>query len=213
MPGKTFVTGTTILTLFSVLFISPASATTEPPPAVPVVIDVAFVSGSGCPPGTTGIAVAPDNTTFTLTYDKYLARLGVGTAPTDFRKNCQLNLSMSIPEGYTYAIARVEHQGTVSLAAGATGMQRTSYYYSGQGSPLPRMHGFTGPLDGDWRTVDEIDVVTQVFPPCGEQRNLNINTELRVMAGTSDPTTTTSSLAMNSSASAVYHFNWRKCPT
>lgn len=208
MPGKTFVTGATILTLFSGLFTFPTSA--EPPPAVPVTIDVAAVTGTGCQPGTTGIAVAPDNTTFTLTYNNYLARVGVGAAPTDFRKNCHVSLTMGIPEGYTYAIARVEHHGTASLAAGATGMQRTSHYYSGTGTPLPDIHRFTGPLEEDWQTVDEID---QIFPPCDERRNLNISTELRVLAGTSDPATTSSSLTMNATASSVYHFQWRKCLT
>jgi hypothetical protein len=47
-------------------------------------------------------------------------------------------------------------------------------------------------------------------------RNLNINTELRVSAGTSNPATTTSFLAMDSTdgdINTVYHFHWEHCTT
>ena len=60
--------------------------------------------------------------------------------------------------------------------------------------------------------MDEVGEADMVFPPCGERRNLNISTDLRVLAGTSDPATTTSSMAMRSSSSTVHHFRWRHCP-
>jgi hypothetical protein len=57
-------------------------------------------------------------------------------------------------------------------------------------------------------------VAALVFAPCGVQRNLNVNTELRVSAGTSDPTSTTSFMVMDStdgSLSTVYHLTWMQC--
>src|SRR3712207_1310352 len=71
---------------------------TEPPPTEKIVIDVVTVNGSGCPVGTAAVAVAPDNTAFTVTYSDYLAQVGVGAKPTDFRKNCQLALQVHVPE-------------------------------------------------------------------------------------------------------------------
>ncbi|HEX6359337.1 DUF4360 domain-containing protein [Actinophytocola sp.] len=213
MRSRSVVSGAVILTLFSHLFIPSASATEslDAPPTSEVVVDVVAVNGTGCPPGTAGISVSPDNTTFTVTYDQYLARLGVGAAPTDFRKSCQLNMGMHVPDGYTYAISRAEFRGFASLAAGATGRQRAGYYFAGQ-VPTPfHLHTFTGPLEDEWQTVDEIGEADMIFHPCGAQRNLNISTELRVLAGTSDPATSTSSLAMKSSASTIYHLQWKHC--
>ncbi|KJK55093.1 DUF4360 domain-containing protein, partial [Saccharothrix sp. ST-888] len=85
------------------------SAVTPPPDKI--VIDVATVNGSGCPAGTAAIAVSPDNTAFTVTYSNYLAQVGVGANPTDFRKNCQLNLDVHVPQGFTYAIAAADYRG------------------------------------------------------------------------------------------------------
>jgi hypothetical protein len=73
----------------------------SPPPPDRIIIDVVTVNGSGCRPNTAAVAVSPDNTAFTVTYSEYLAQVGVGSKPTDFRKNCQLNLRVHVPQGFT----------------------------------------------------------------------------------------------------------------
>jgi hypothetical protein len=193
----------------------PAAARTTPPPPNKIVIDLVTVNGSGCPAGTAAVAVAPDNTAFTVTYSHYMAQVGVGAKPTDFRKNCQLNLSVHVPQGFTYAIAEADYRGFGHLENGATGLERANYYFQGQRQTAYVNHSFAGPLNDDWYTTDWVDVAALVFAPCGEQRNLNINTELRVSAGSSDPTKTTSFMAMDStdaSIDTIYHFAWKKCP-
>src|SRR5690606_30490162 len=68
---------------------NPSSGFVDPPPDK-IVIKVATVNGSGCPQGTTAVAVSEDNTAFTVTYSDYLAQAGGDSPPTAFRKNCQL---------------------------------------------------------------------------------------------------------------------------
>jgi hypothetical protein len=209
-----------ILLISQFFLITPASATgfldlPVPPPTDSIVIDIVTVNGSGCPPGSAAVAVAPDNTAFTVTYSTYLAQVGVGSTPTDFRKNCQLNVLVHVPSGFTYGIARADYRGFASLAAGATGMQRASYYFQGMPNTDIRTHNFTGAFEDNWQTSDETDLASVVYHPCGAMRTLNINTELRVNKGTSNPATTTSFLAMDStdgSISTEYHFSWLHCP-
>jgi hypothetical protein len=194
---------------------SPTLTITPTVPPSAMTIDVVTVLGSGCPTGTAAVAVSPDNTAFTVTYSQYTAQVGVGASPTDFRKNCQLNLKVNVPSGFTYAISEVNYRGFASLETGATAMERANYYF--QGSPITGYinHPFTGPLADDWQANDTVDIAALVFAPCGVQRNLNINTELRVAAGTSDPTKTTSFMTMDStdgSLTTIYHFTWLKCP-
>lgn len=203
------------LSLFAApAFASPAGWQTPPPPDK-IVVDLVSVNGSGCPTGTTAVAVSPDNTAFTVTYDSYLAQVGVGAKPTDFRKNCQLSVLVHVPQGFTYAIAEADYRGYGSLQPGATGLERANYYFQGDPQTDYIEHPFSGPLDDDWETNDSTDVASLVYEPCGEERDLNINTELRVGAGTSDPTTTTSFMTMDStdgSITTTYHFAWKQCP-
>jgi hypothetical protein len=184
------------------------------PPAEKIAIDLVTVNGSGCPAGTTAVAVAPDNTAFTVTYSNFLAQVGVGAKPTDFRKNCQLVLRVNYPAGFTYAIAQADYRGYAYLEAGASGLERANYYFQGTSSNLAVSHTFAGPMDDNWQATDTTDVAELIFAPCGEQRYLNVNTELRVNAGTSDKSTTTSLMTMDStdaSVSTTYHFAWQTC--
>jgi hypothetical protein len=185
-----------------------------PPPSDKIVIDVVTVNGSGCRPGTAAVAVSPDNTAFTVTYSEYLAQVGRGSKPTDFRKNCQMNLRVHVPQGFTYAIASAIYRGFASLVKGSSGIERANYYFQGQSQTTYISHTIKSPKEDDWQHTDSVDVEALVFKPCGEQRNLNINTELRVNAGSSDVNKTTSFVSMDSTdgvINTIYHFAWKKC--
>lgn len=191
-----------------------ASAPSAKAPSDQVTVDVASVNGSGCRPGSAAVAVAPDNTAFTVTYSEYLAQAGGGAPAVEGRKNCQLSLIVHVPQGYTYAVARVDYRGFGSLQEGAIGTQKASYYFQGMSQTAQRTHKFNGALEDNWQATDTTGVEALVFAPCGEQRNFNINTELRAEVGTSDPSQT-SFMALDStdgSVNSVYHFSWKQCP-
>ncbi|GGM94941.1 DUF4360 domain-containing protein [Streptomyces fuscichromogenes] len=195
-----------------------ASASSSPvfddPPPDKIVINVATVNGSGCPAGTTAVAVSEDNEAFTVTYSSYLAQAGGSSDPTAFRRNCQLNLVVHVPGGFTYAIASADYRGFASLQPGATGTQRASYYFQGSSNTAAASHPFSGPYDDNWQATDTTDWAQLVWAPCGVQRNFNINTELRVTAGSANPGKV-SFMTMDSTdgeISTVYHLAWKQCP-
>ncbi|MEU8784602.1 DUF4360 domain-containing protein [Streptomyces sp. NPDC048637] len=203
----------------SLLLTGSASPTTtarfgDDPPTGKITITVATVNGSGCRPGSAAVAIAPDNTAFTVTYSEYLAQAGSGSKPTDSRKNCQIALNVHVPQGFTYAIARADYRGYASLAPGARGLETAGYYFQGQQQTARKSHSFSGPYDSNWQTSDETDIDALVYAPCGEERYFNINTEMRVDAKSADPKST-SYMAMDStdgSINTLYHFAWKECP-
>lgn len=184
------------------------------PPAGQIHVEVVAVNGSGCRPGTAVVAAAPDNTAFTVTYSDYMAHVGVGSRPIDFRKNCQMGVRVDIPQGFTYAIAQADYRGYAKMARGASGMERANYYFQGMSGTAISSHSFNGPYNGGWQATDRAGVAALVFKPCGEERILNINTEIIVDEGTSNPRTTTSMMTMDSadgSMKTVYHIAWKRC--
>lgn len=192
---------------------NPSTGFVDPPPDR-IVIKVATVNGSGCPQGTTAVAVSEDNTAFTVTYSDYLAQAGGTSDPTASRKNCQLSLIVHVPQGFTYAIASADYRGFAALQPGATGTQRASYYFQGSPNTEYRSHPFAGPYDDNWQATDTTDWAQLVYAPCGVQRNFNINTELRVGVGTSSPGKV-SFMTMDSTdgdISTTYHMAWKECP-
>ncbi|MFG2357713.1 DUF4360 domain-containing protein [Streptomyces sp. NPDC048521] len=215
MAGGLFLSGAVAALLTTALPAPSSSPVFDDPPPDKIVIDVATVNGSGCPAGTAAVAVSPDNTAFTVTYSSYLAQAGGNSDPTAFRKNCQLNLVVHVPQGFTYAIASADYRGFLSLQPGASATQKASYYFQGSSNTVPRSHPFNGPYNDDWQATDSTDWAQLVWAPCGALRNFNINTELRVNAGTSAPAKV-SFMTMDSTdgdISTVYHLAWKECPT
>jgi Domain of unknown function (DUF4360) len=192
---------------------NPSGGFDDPPPDK-IVIKVATVNGSGCPQGTTAVAVSEDNTAFTVTYSEYLAQAGGASDPTAFRRNCQLNLVVHVPQGFTYAIASADYRGFAALQPGASGTQKASYYFQGSPNTAQKTHPFSGPYDDNWQATDVTDWAQLVWAPCGVQRNFNINTELRVSAG-STSADKVSFMTMDSTdgdISTLYHLAWKECP-
>ncbi|MFI5776725.1 DUF4360 domain-containing protein [Nocardia sp. NPDC051570] len=193
---------------------SGAPTPNTPPPPDRITVDVVTVNGSGCPQGTAAVAVADDNSAFTVTYSQYTAQAGAGAGPTDFRKNCQLVLNVHVPQGFTYGIASADYRGYAHLEPGATALERARYYFQGDAASNYVDHTFNGAFDDDWQQTDSTDVGSIVFQPCGESRDFNINTQLRVNNGSSDPNAPTSFITMDSTDGSIvttYHFAWKKC--
>jgi hypothetical protein len=193
--------------------VAPASAAFKALPDDQMVIDVAAANGSGCPLGSADVTVSPDNKAFTVTYSEFTAQTGAGTKPTDFRKNCQLALNVHVPQGYTFAVAGADYRGFAHLERGAGGSESANYYFQGEAQSTRIRHNFSGPADSDWQRTDSVGIGSLSFLPCGEERYLNVNTELRVDRGSSSPKTT-SFLTMDSTdgrIDTVYHVAWKKC--
>ena len=190
-----------------------AAAHQAPAPPDKMVIDVVAANGSGCPKDTVYVLPSPDNSVFTVTYSDYIAQVGAGTEPDEFRRNCQLSLHVHVPQGFTYAIAKADYRGYALLRPGAWGYQQANYYFQGDSHTTRSRHSFNGHLEGDWTATDLVGIASLVWAPCGAVRYLNINTELRVGLGTSDPKLI-SQLTMDStdtSISTLYHVSWKKC--
>ncbi|TCO53740.1 DUF4360 domain-containing protein [Actinocrispum wychmicini] len=203
---------TTLLSLALAAFTITPQAAVDEVPAGHVTVDIVSVNGSGCPVGTTEIAVADDNSEFTVTHHgDFTARVGPGVDPTDSRKNCQLALSVNVPSGFTFGIIRADYRGDVSLRDGAVALQRALYYFQGMSDTTSRSHPFRGPIVSDWHTTDATDPGSVIFAPCGQDRLFNINTELRVNAGTSGATSSISMDSPDRNPNAHYRFVWKRC--
>ncbi len=60
-----------------------------------------------------------------------IASLGGGASITDSRKDCQINLDLHYPQGFTYSVFNTEFRGYADIPTGFKGVQRADYYFSG----------------------------------------------------------------------------------
>jgi hypothetical protein len=207
-----------LISVTSLLFAGEASVARSAdlgasPPDEVITAEVVTVNGSGCKPGTAKV-VAPDKTSFRIQYRNYTAKVGPDVNSTYFRRNCQIVVRVHIPQGFTFAIARAEYRGYAWLQAGATAQQNALYYWQGDSDTARSAEkSFAGPMTSTWNNIDVTPVVELVYARCGETRDLNIDTDLRVYAGSSNPNLS-SAISMNSASGdidTIYHVDWKKC--
>jgi hypothetical protein len=202
-----------VATMILSALVAPVDSPATSVPTEKITLDIKTINGSGCPAGTATASadVASDNTAFTVHYTNFTAKAGGGASALEARKNCQINVLVHVPQGFTYAIASAEYRGFAHLESGASALEQANYYFAGT-SPTARVrHTFPGPFHGVWRAVDTTDVADLVFAPCGESRNLNINAELRADAGGSSGASFIEMDSKHASVDTIYHFAWKDC--
>jgi hypothetical protein len=167
-------------------------------------------AGSGCPAGSVASSIASDYKAFSLAFDSYIASAGPDIPITENRKNCNLIIRLSFPSGWSFTIFNMDYRGFASLDEHVDGKQRSAYFFEGQYPSSALQTTLVGPYDDNYEIGDTVDLA--VYSPCGEDRALNINTEVRVnnrknRNGYGLMTTDT----ITGELLHIYRLKWRKC--
>ncbi|WJK40456.1 DUF4360 domain-containing protein [Solwaraspora sp. WMMA2056] len=186
-----------------------APVTTPHTPDSDITVEVLAANGSGCAPGTAVVVANPDKSGFRIRYFDFVASAGRGVDTTASRKNCQLGVLVKVPAGWTFAVATADYRGRARIPAGATGRQRTHYYWQGSSESSRTEATFGGPYNSYWSAEDVAPVL--YYLPCGQQRVLNINTELRVEAGTATTVASMSMTTTEGDVDTLFNLKWERC--
>ncbi len=187
-----------------------ASAFAAGPAANQVKIAGISYAGSGCPAGSVSESMAPDAKAFTLLFDSYVAEAGPGVSLASGRRNCQIAVDLRFPSGWSYTIFDVDYRGYIQLDPGATGTQKTTYYFQGGSSQASLQSNFSGPADKDYHIRDSLGLDAVVWSPCGATRAVNMNTQVRVTGGGSRRALMTID-SIDGQLSHKYGIQWRRC--
>lgn len=137
-------------------------------------------AGSGCPAGSVAENLSADFKAFTLIFDSYFAEVGPGSEFSQRRKNCQINVDLEFPQGWSFTIADIDYRGYAYLERGVSGLQKATYYFQGQRQSANKGTQFFGPFEGDYHARDTVGLGANIWSPCGARRALNINTQVRL---------------------------------
>lgn len=168
-------------------------------------------AGSGCPAGTVAENLSPDKQAFTLLFDNYIAEVGPGVSAREKRKNCQINVTLDFPQGWTFAIADVDYRGYASLDRGVTGVQQAAYYFQGESQTGTLQTTLRGPVDKDFHIRDSLALSALVWAPCGAKRSLNINSQIRLDSHSRSATGLLTTDSIDGSVQTIYNLKWKRC--
>jgi hypothetical protein len=148
---------------------------------------VQIVSGPNCRHAT--LLTRPDNSGLNVWYGDSGLKIGGPYGTTAQREQCQLALDVSMPEGYTFAVARVVQRGMGELADGIDARLQTRMWPA-SGPAFSHDYRFTDAFDHVfWETAQDIEPAARVWAPCGTPHRLRLEYVLRLSIGTADPRT------------------------
>jgi len=67
---------------------------------------------------TASVQILADKRTFTVIYDKFIARAGPGTKDADYQKLCELRVKFTHASGYAFNVFNSEQRGFTQLKKG-----------------------------------------------------------------------------------------------
>lgn len=170
---------------------------------------IAF-AGSGCPAGTVSPNLSADAKAFTLLFDSYVAEAGPGMPLSLARKNCQITVDLRFPQGWSYSVFTVDYRGYAKLESGTYGQQVSNYYFQGQSKTGSFRSTFYGPAERDYQIRDTLPLDAVVWSPCGANRALNMNTQVRVSASSGRRALMTVD-SIDGELKHIYGIRWRRC--
>ncbi|OAX82828.1 hypothetical protein ACJ72_02820 [Emergomyces africanus] len=167
--------------------------------------------GTGCPSGTVSHVLSDDRSVMTLIFDKYVAAIGPDLPISDSRKNCQLNINLRYPGGFQYSIFSADYRGYAKLDRGVTGLQKSTYYFSGETKQASTTTRWVGPMDKDYLLHDETDHATTVWSPCGTNGALNVNSQIRLSSSDRNARGVLTTDSIDASFRQIVHVRWQRC--
>jgi hypothetical protein len=179
-----------------------------------ITLEIASVNGSGCPRGSVNTVGKDNEDAFFVGYGQFIAQAGGSSNPTDSRKACQLALKVGgIPKGFTYAVSSVDYYGFAYLTRPrrTAAAYSTGFSFSGQPTRAEEILAFESPWNHIWTATRRVSPDDLVFKPCDEEPTFNIESELWVNAGTSDPSEV-DYVSVGYERQAAYHLTWKPCP-
>jgi hypothetical protein len=169
-------------------------------------------AGSGCPAGTVAENISPDAQAFTLLFDSFIAEAGPGVPFIAKRKNCQINIDLAFPGGWSFTLAHVDYRGYAALEKKVVGLQKSTYYFQGSASTAALQSKLVGPKDENYHYRDTLALSALVWSPCGGKRALNINSEVRVDNSASPYKSGLMTIdSIDGTLVHVYTLQWRRC--
>ncbi|KAI8892377.1 hypothetical protein BC833DRAFT_532964 [Globomyces pollinis-pini] len=166
--------------------------------------------GTGCPPNSVSVAMSEDATTFTLIFDQFVAASGAGLGPKDNRKNCQVNVDLRYPQGFSYTVNTIDYRGYVNAPAGVTAVQKANYYFAGETAQIASETRFVGPVSKDYLTSNRIDLAAMVWSKCGVVARGNVNAQVRLEGDLTKSAQITVD-SIDGKVKQIYGLSWKKC--
>jgi hypothetical protein len=184
-------------------------------PVSQVTIGNPVYGGNGCPQGTMRAIFAPDNLSFSLLFDQFIAEVTDPSLAAKDLMTCDSIIPIQIPEGMQMQITRVDLRGFAALPERARGTLHSTFNFKGRGGDGDRMnlrYNFEGPMMENYElSSDAMAPGESETSPCGGSFQLRIMNQLKVKTPRKGERASITLDSVDGSTEAVYFVSWQVC--
>lgn len=175
-----------------------------------IVLGEPIYGGSGCPSGTAQATLSPDSKTLSVLFDQYIAEAGTSVGKTLDRKSCNLAIPVTIPQGLSVSLIKVDYRGFVSVPKGASARFGVEYFFAGARGPST-VENFRGPVEREYTITDKLQASAIVWSACGEDVTLRVNSNMLAKSNARGDDVLATVDSTDVDTKMVYHLQWKQC--
>lgn len=165
--------------------------------------------GTGCPSGTIGAALSPDNSQLSVLFDEYTVEAREKNAIE--KKDCDIKIPVRVPAGMRFSVLRMDFRGYNHLPKNANAALVVDYSL-GSNHSRPARAQFKGELDAEYTITDKLLAHELHWTPCGKDVVLHIDTSIKVKTNKDgEQALSTLDSVDVSSNSVLYQISLQKC--
>jgi hypothetical protein len=165
--------------------------------------------GTGCPMGSASVTLGPDSKSISILFDQYVVEAG-GDKSFD-RKNCNIAIPVTIPQGYSVSIFAIDYRGFTGIPSGGRAQLSVDYFLAGMGRGVRTTKTFSGPMSSDYLKSDSLEADAVVWSACGASTILRANTTMLVQSNRNRDQAMATVDSADVNAGLIYHVQWRQC--
>lgn len=210
---------------------------TDKPAPSKVIMHNPSYAGSGCPEGTTSVAMSGDNRAVSIIFDQFMVEAGSGVKKLSTEKTCRLVIPIEAPKGFRMAVAQMDYRGFNALPENARAKLTAVHQIRHQllkasGKKVKSQKVFEGPIAEDFfmsavianKPIFNVKsqalnaLLNPIQKTCGGTYNLDVTVSISVLA---NPTGEQAMITLdsidgqvsesNAQNSVAYHLQWEQC--
>lgn len=145
------------------------------------------MNGSGCPIEDSQVTYDFNGEWLTVDFKQdgvFKVQKGRQTRLEASRRNCILTVDLRLPKGYRYAVKRSISSGWLELQGRDVLEHDISFYTQGTGRTTSVGTDEKAYQKREWQFDRSLQAAEKIWSPCGSDRALNVNAQLRVSSST-----------------------------
>lgn len=124
------------------------------------------IAGSGCPAGSTSVAINPDGSTISILFSSYFAKPG--------NKSCNIAIPIHVGDGFQVSTMVADFEGYIE----GKGELHRSYFFPGNRS-RPKKSIVSSKTGDNFTIRDNLIPMSKVWSKCSSNVNMRINSRIR----------------------------------